>query len=253
MKCMKIKKYLGVFLVIMTFGLHSCQSNSSLEDGNLNMELLNLKDFNTKKYYAKSMKAEWSDFHKHNKAGVSPIYFFQSKADTIDVTGSNFRMGKPYAIMYLKSGSGGMNSWAKDFNLSFFKNLKFVDVGAITDMDNNLLMLASTEDNMKKSEVATFVIAMDKQFGKADLNVTSHQYFDTEIRKWILKDRIITLISSGNFHKIDDENLTETQKEYISKKLESPNTDARLYITKKDYENIFKQMSTKMSFLVDYK
>ncbi|WP_374330429.1 hypothetical protein [Soonwooa sp.] len=55
---MKIKKYLGLLLVIMTFGLYSCQSNSSLEDGNLNMELLNLKDFNAKKYYAKSMKAE---------------------------------------------------------------------------------------------------------------------------------------------------------------------------------------------------
>ncbi|WP_374330426.1 hypothetical protein [Soonwooa sp.] len=53
-------------------------------------------------------------------------------------------MGKYYEIMYLKCGSGGMNFWADDFNLSFFKNLKFVDVSAITDLDNNLLMLAST-------------------------------------------------------------------------------------------------------------
>ncbi|WP_312322916.1 hypothetical protein [Soonwooa sp.] len=154
--------------------------------------------------------------------------------------------------MYLKCGSGGMNFWADDFNLSFFKNLKFVDVSAITDLDNNLLMLASTEDNLKKTEIATFVIAMDKQYGKADLKVISHQYYDTEIRKWILKDRIITLISSGNFHKIDDNNLSETQKEYILKKLESPNTEASLYITKKDYEDVFKQMSTKMSFVVGF-
>ncbi len=79
---------------------------------------------------------------------------------------------------------------------------------------------------------------MDKQYGKADLKVTSHQYYDTEIRKWILKDRIIALISSGNFHTIDDNNLSETQKEYILKKLESPNTEA-VFISQKKIMKMF--------------
>lgn len=247
---LSFKKYLLTSLLVSS--LSSCQSNSTLEDGNLNLEDISFGSFNTKKYYEKSMKAEWSEFHKKYKEGVSPIYFFQSEADTVDASGSNYQMGKAYAIMYHKSGSGGMNSWAKDFNLSFFKNLKFVELGAITDVDNKLLMIASPSEKLKKTEVANFILTLDKQYGSAKLNVLPKSFYDTEIRKWILKDRVITLISSGNYRLINDDSLKDVQKKYMSEKVQSDRTDATLYITKKDYDEIFSKMSTKMSFLVGY-
>ncbi|WP_300671201.1 hypothetical protein [Soonwooa sp.] len=246
------EKYLGFFFLILTFGLFSCQSSPSLEDANFNMEALNFKNFNAKKYYAKSMKVKWSEFHDQMEAGKSPIYFFESTADTIDASGSDFRRKEAFAITYKVTGTGGMNTWAKDFRLSYFKNLNFVELTAITDMDNNLLMLASASQKLKKTDIANFIEAMDKQYGKAKLNVKPSDFRDAEIRKWILNDRVITLASLGNYHVSDDKFLTTAEKDYIAKQIQSDKTSASLYITKKNFDDLFIKMTTKIGILTNF-
>lgn len=45
----------------------SCSSQVYLEDGNFNLEKINLSSFNAKEFYSKSLIAEWSDYHKKKK------------------------------------------------------------------------------------------------------------------------------------------------------------------------------------------
>ncbi|USL95203.1 hypothetical protein D1J36_007940 [Riemerella anatipestifer] len=228
--------------------LASCQS--SLEDGNLDFEKLNFDTFNTRKYYSKSLKAEWADYHKMRKSNQKEIYFFQSESDTIDIDGNDFRIVEPYAIIYSQTGIGRSN-WNKDYCVGFLKNLKFDEVNAITDLKNNLLMILGETGSIRTEDIEKFSMELTKLYGNPTLTNVSFGMSSYDIKKWNFEDKIISLVSFG---KIDYQNviLDENQKKYI-KEIESRNhTFATLFICRSGYYDVFRKMNTRKGFMVRF-
>jgi len=242
----QMKKILLLFTILPFFA--SCQS--SLEDGNLDFEKLNFGRFNTKEYYSKSLKAEWTDYHKMRKSDLKEIYFFQADADTIDVDGNDFRIVEPYAITYRQTGIGRSN-WNKDYCVGFFKNLKFDEVNAITDLKNNLLIISGTTDSIKTEIIEKFSTELTQLYGNPVLTNISSGMSSYDIKKWNFEDKIIALVSDG---KLDYKNviLNESQKKYI-KEIESRNhTSATLFICRNGYYDVFTKMNMRTGFMTKF-
>jgi len=241
-----MKKILTLILIFPL--LASCQS--SLEDGNLDFEKLNFATFNSKKYYSKSLKAEWADYHKMRKNNQKEIYFFQADVDTIDVEGKDYRIVEPYAIAYSQTGIGRSN-WNKDYCVGFFKNLKFDEVNAITDLKNNLLIISGTTGSIKIEIIEKFSSELTQLYGNPILTNVSSGMSSYDIKKWNFEDKIITLVSNG---KLDYKNviLNENEKKHI-KKIESRNhTSATLYICRNEYYDVFSKMSMRTGFMTKF-
>jgi hypothetical protein len=241
-----MKKILILFTILPL--LASCQS--SLEDGNLDFEKLNFATFNAKKYYSKSLKAEWADYHKMRKGNQKEIYFFQADADTIDINGNDFRIVEPYAITYRQTGVGRSN-WDKDYCVGFLKNLKFEEVNAITDLKNNLLIISGEADSIKTENIEKFSNELTKLYGNPTVTNVSSGMSSYDIKKWNFKDKIIALVSDG---KLDYKNviLNENQKKYI-KEIESRNhTSVSLFICKNEYYDVFRKMSMRTGFMTKF-
>ena len=241
-----MKKILTLILILPL--LASCQS--SLEDGNLDFEKLNFATFNPKKYYSKSLKAQWADYHKMRKSNQKEIYFFQADADTIDVEGKDYRIVEPYAIAYSQTGIGRSN-WNKDYCVGFFKNLKFDEVNAITDLKNNLLIISGTTGSIKIEIIEKFSSELTQLYGNPILTNVSSGMSSYDIKKWNFEDKIITLVSNG---KLDYKNviLNENEKKHI-KEIESRNhTSATLYICRNEYYDVFSKMSMRTGFMTKF-
>lgn len=240
------EKILTLIIILPLF--ESCQS--SLEDGNLDFEKLNFATFNSKKYYSKSLKAEWADYHKMRKSNQKEIYFFQADADTIDVDGNDFRIAEPYAITYSQTGTGRRN-WNKDYCVGFFKNLKFEEVNAITDLKNKLLIISGTTESIKTANIEKFLTELTKLYGNPTSTNVAAGMSSYDIKKWNFEDKIIALVSDG---KLDYKNviLNGDQKKKI-KEIESRNhTSATLFICRTEYYKVFSKMSRSTGFMVKF-
>lgn len=223
----------------------SCQSN--LEDGYLNFEKLNFTTFSAKKYYSKSSKAEWADFYKMKKSNQNEIYFFQSEADTIDISGNGFNVVKPYCIIYRQTGVGRSN-WKEDYNVGFFSGLKFDEVHAITDLENNLLLISGIDDKVTKENLEKFITELTKLYGNPTMTNISSGMSSYDLKKWDFEDKKIVLVSDG---KLDYKNviLNENQKKHIQDIESKKHTAATLFICKNEYYDVFKEMTMRVGFM----
>jgi len=241
------KKLLLLALIPLTT---FCYCQRQLEAGGLDVEKVNFNSFNAKTFYATALKAEWSDYHKKLNAGEKPIYFFQAETDTIDRTGQTFDIDTAFAIQYRQT-SIGRSGWKKDYSVGFFRNLKFNEINAITDLDNDLLILSGTTGKIEPEKVNSFIAELNKTHGDANLTDLSSGFSSYELRKWELEDRIIVLVSAGV---IDYRGviLTEKEKESV-KKIETDNLQsATLFSCRKDVYETFKQMSMRTGFMTSF-
>ncbi|WP_346986207.1 hypothetical protein [Chryseobacterium sp. POE27] len=114
-----------------------------------------------------------ADYHKMRKSDQKQIYFFQADADTIDVSGNDFKNIEPYAITYRQTGIGRRN-WSEDYSVGIFRNLKFDEVNAITDLKNNLLLISGTTDSVRIENIEKFIKELTKLYGNPTVsNVAS--------------------------------------------------------------------------------
>lgn len=246
MKMIRKKLLLLALISLTTF----CYCQRQLEAGGLDVEKVNFNSFNAKTFYATALKAEWSDYHKKRNAGVKPIYFFRAETDTIDRTGQNFNIDTAFAIQYRQTGIG-RSGWEKDYSAGFFRNLKFNEINAITDLDNNLLLLSGATDRIEPEKLDSFIVELNKAFGNAYLTDLSKGLSSYQLRKWELEDRIIVLASAGV---IDYKGLVLTEKEKaFIKSIENDNfLSATLFSCRKDVYDTFKQMSMRTGFMTSF-
>lgn len=238
-----MKKIVTLILILNLSA--SCQS--SLEDGNLNLEKLNFSTFNAKKYYSSSLNAEWADYHEMKKNNQEEIYFFQAETDTIDIDGDHYNVIEPYAINYRQTTIGSLN-WNTDYCVGFFKNLKFESINAVTDLNNNLLIISGTTDSVGTIDVEKFSTELTKSYGKPTLTYVSSGLSTYDMKKWNSGDKVITLVSNGKLsyqNAILDSNEIKLFNEIENRR----HTSATIFICRNEYYDVFNKMSTRIGFM----
>ena len=237
--------------ILLFLFLTSCSSQVYLEDGNFNLEKINLSSFNAKEFYSKSLIAEWSDYHKKRKNNVSPIYFFQTDTDTIDGGGNSFRIDTPYAVTYMQSGRAGGNTWEKDYCLATYSSLKFDELNAVTDLNNNTILVCAYAEESKKTDIKNIIKGLNNKYGAFKLSESSAGFTTSSVRKWDAGDVIISMVSDVI---VDFKNviLTEKEKEEIAKIESEKMSSVYLFFTKKEYYNKIKEMDTRIGFLTSF-
>ena len=218
-----------------------------LEDGNFNLKDLDFNTFNSKEFYSKQSKAEWAEYHKKRKSDVSPIYFFQSEADTININGSNFEVENPYAIQYRQTAVAGSNTWDERYNIAFYDAIEFDELNVLTDLENNLILVSVSAEKVANQKISTLINALNREYGPFKLAESSVGFSRYSNRKWILEDKIISLVSDA---KIDFKNvvLSDEAKKDIYKNSAHLNA-VYLFICKKVYYDQIKNMSTRIGFM----
>lgn len=243
-----MKFTINIFLILF---LISCSNQVYLEDGNFNLEKTNLSSFNSKEFYAKSSKAEWTEYHKKRKSNVTPIYFFQTDIDTIDNNGNDFQIDNPYGIVYRQSGVGGANTWEKDYCIAQYNTLKFEELNALTDLKNKSILLCAYTEQAEKIEIENTIKKLNNKYGNFTISESSAGFTNSKVKKWDTGDVIISLISDVE---IDFKNVVLTKKEkkevleIESKKLNS----VYLFFCRKEYYEQIKEMKTRIGFMSSF-
>ncbi len=225
--------------------LSSCYNQPEfLGEKTFDLEQLSF-NFNARKFYSKTINESWTSYYKAlRKNSDTIIQFYNTIVDTVDSTGFNSYTNSPFAIQYNNRGL----SLEDNFITASFEGLDFLELNAMTDLNNNLMLISAYNDSISTKKMMSTIKILNKKYGHFELTKSRAGFTKYSNKTWLTKDRVIQIVSDAqpDFSGVI---LSKKQKgesmEIINKKL----TNVHLFICKKKYVDKIKGKMTQDNWL----